>query len=152
TNLVNSGSYGVMATGTGSAFTMKNNTTDNSSAGFWAGGDHLNFNNITGNSGPSGTGVAIDGTVTTSSTLAASAMPWEILLSSCLQVPTGVTLTVQAGTIVKSSGNGCVNLSAIDVFGTLSAVGTVGSPITFTSINDNSIGGATGTGTPHAGD
>ncbi len=151
TNLVTAGFFGVEGTDTGSAFTMKNNTVD-SGAGFWVSGDHLNLDNTTGNSGPSGAGVAISGTVTTSSTLAASTMPWEILLASCLQVPTGVTLTVQAGAIVKSNANGCVSSSAIDVSGTLSAIGTIGSPITFTSINDNSIGGATGTGTPHAGD
>ena len=40
----------------------------------------------------------------------------------------------------------------LDVQGTLDAVGTTGSPITFTSLNDNSIGGTTGSGSPAAGD
>jgi hypothetical protein len=34
----------------------------------------------------------------------------------------------------------------------LDAAGTEAEPITFTSINDNSIGGATGSGSPAAGD
>ncbi len=41
---------------------------------------------------------------------------------------------------------------AISVQGTLNAVGTAKEPITFTSIDDNSVGGETGTGKPKADD
>ena len=41
---------------------------------------------------------------------------------------------------------------SIDVDGTLDAVGTAADPITFTSINDNSVGGVTGSGDPQAAD
>ncbi|HKQ57582.1 MAG TPA: hypothetical protein VJY35_06915, partial [Candidatus Eisenbacteria bacterium] len=48
----------------------------------------------------------------------------------------GVTLTIQAGCVVKFQPPGCEN-SALIVDGTLNAVGTVGSPIIFTSYHDD---------------
>src|SRR5262249_12557784 len=40
----------------------------------------------------------------------------------------------------------------LDVAGTLTAVGTNVSPIKFTSVNDNTVGGSTGSGSPAASD
>ena len=59
--------------------------------------------------------------------------------------------------MIKGSGsNGCGpspgDYCSIGVEGSLVAVGTAGEPITFTSINDDSVGGTTGSGTPNAGD
>ncbi|WP_211841777.1 beta strand repeat-containing protein [Rudaeicoccus suwonensis] len=65
---------------------------------------------------------------------------------SALTIDNGVTATLPAGTIVKSQGAG------ITVDGTLNATGTPTNPVTFTSADDNSIGGTTGTGTPTPGD
>ena len=62
-------------------------------------------------------------------------------------VASGATLTAQPGTIIKA-GQG----TRVSAEGTLDAVGTEAEPITFTSINDNSVGGATGSGSPRAGD
>ncbi|HMJ72856.1 MAG TPA: hypothetical protein VK471_05755, partial [Solirubrobacterales bacterium] len=62
-------------------------------------------------------------------------------------VDEGATLTIEPGAILKVEGAG-----ALSVRGTLNAIGTAAAPITFTSINDNSIGGTTGSGSPHAGD
>jgi len=67
-----------------------------------------------------------------------------------------VTLTVKPGAVIKASGGsgdppGCGSYEcSISVEGTLDAVGTASEPITFTSINDNSVGGATGSGAPAA--
>ena len=69
-------------------------------------------------------------------------------------VPATITLTINPGTLVKSSEDGflCGNgYAALMVEGTLDAVGSAASPIVFTSINDDSVGGATGTGKPAAG-
>ncbi len=69
-----------------------------------------------------------------------------------LDVPSGVTLTLDPGTVVKAFGetNGLNNNLSVE--GTLDAVGSSMSPITFTSTNDNSVGGTTGSGSPAAGD
>ena len=56
------------------------------------------------------------------------------------------TLTIDPGVIVKFGGG-----QGLDVAGTLDAVGTPQMPIEFTSIDDNSVGGATGTGVPAPG-
>ena len=119
--------------------------------------DSLNANLLGGNSA-TGTGsqvVRLSGIIGTSSTLAAEPAAWGT--SSELDVPTGKTLTIAPGAVIKGSGsNGCGpspgDYCSIGVEGTLVAAGTASEPITFTSINDNSVGGTTGSGTPEAGD
>ena len=70
-----------------------------------------------------------------------------------ITVPSGVTLTIQPGSIVKFSANTGIT---VQTGGTLIANGTVAQPIYFTSINDDSVGGDTnGDGnatSPAAGD
>ncbi|MFG0320515.1 MAG: hypothetical protein ACF8XB_24805, partial [Planctomycetota bacterium JB042] len=66
--------------------------------------------------------------------------PWltghVYLVMAAITVPAGQTLTVQPGAIVKfDSGRSLV------VKGTLAAVGTSGSPIRFTSLKDDAVGG-----------
>ncbi|MCB8993475.1 MAG: cutinase family protein [Nocardioidaceae bacterium] len=68
-------------------------------------------------------------------------------LTCSVDIPVGKTLTIAAGTVVKA-GPG----SGITVEGRLLTNGTPASPVTFTSIKDNTIGGTTGTGNPNAGD
>jgi hypothetical protein len=68
------------------------------------------------------------------------------ILQGNVTVPAGVTLTVEPGTVIKASG------TELTVAGVLDAVGSSSSPVTFTSFNDNSVGGATGSGSPKAGD
>ncbi|MFA6493764.1 MAG: right-handed parallel beta-helix repeat-containing protein, partial [Candidatus Paceibacterota bacterium] len=57
-------------------------------------------------------------------------------------VPEGITLTVEEGTVVKFTGQ----RSMLEVSGNLVVSGTELSPVVFTSINDDSVGGDTGTG------
>jgi RHS repeat-associated protein len=68
-------------------------------------------------------------------------------------VPSGVTLTIQPGAIVKFSANTGITVQA---GGSLIANGTVAQPIYLTSINDDSVGGDTngngGATSPAAGD
>jgi hypothetical protein len=66
-----------------------------------------------------------------------------------------VTVTISQGVVIKGSGNtDCLfeEVCTISVEGTLDATGSAESPVIFTSINDNTVGGVTGTGSPAAGD
>ncbi len=126
----------------------------------------LDLNDLGANSA-TGSGVqavALSGTVATSSTLPAQPAAWELGYFSTylgegagtLDVPSGVTMTVSPGAVFKATGWGSCGTPnqscALAVEGVLSAVGTALNPITFTSINDNSIGGSGGSGSPKAGD
>ena len=73
--------------------------------------------------------------------------PYVITGDSGLLVNTGATLTIEPGVVVKFLSGPFLWIS-----GTLNAVGTNSLPIYFTSINDNSVGGNTGTGIPALGD
>ncbi|MGD0834598.1 MAG: kelch repeat-containing protein, partial [Candidatus Dormibacteria bacterium] len=127
----------------------------------------LSGNTVSG--GPSSFRLA--GQVTTSGVLPSLDVPWQVgyfnwasgaTTGACLDVPASVTLTLTPGTIIKGEGGGesyspdCPApgpvVGAISVEGSLTAVGTTAAPIVFTSINDNSVGGATGSGSPTAGD
>jgi hypothetical protein len=61
------------------------------------------------------------------------------VLDGNVTVASGVTLTINPGVIVKFNGT----LRELRVNGTLSAVGTSGSHIVFTSYQDDSVGGDT---------
>ena len=72
--------------------------------------------------------------------------------SSCKVDPTRSICLLQIqpkNTAAKSTHNGW--RPAFTVEGTLDAVGTTASPIVFTSVNDNTVGGTTGSGNPAAG-
>ena len=134
----------------GPAATVEDNTASavTGSSAYAVSSDNLNFGLINGNSATSTTTGAqfyVGGTVGSSSTMVNQAIPW---VAYVLDVPVGETLTVAAGAVLKGDSLG----GEISVEGTLDAVGTVSSPIIFTSVNDNSVGGTTGSGSPAAGD
>jgi hypothetical protein len=58
-------------------------------------------------------------------------------------------MNIQDGAVFKNLRSLAVQVNS---GGVLNATGTSSSPITFTSLNDNSIGGSTGTGTPSSTD
>ena len=77
------------------------------------------------------------GTITTDTTWS-PACAGVYILDSTVTIPSGVTLTVDAGAIVKAA-----NGAGLDVDGTLAVEGTAADPVTFTSIADDSAGGDT---------
>jgi hypothetical protein len=88
---------------------------------------------------PAGAVTHISGTTYNSNTTwTASGSPYVI--DGNVTVASGVTLTVDPGVIVKFNGT----FRTLTVDGTLDAEGTSGSRITFTSIQDDAIGGDTG--------
>jgi hypothetical protein len=118
----------------------------------------LNANLLGGNSatGSGSQAVALEGTIATTSTLPAEPAAWEVdpdqLGGEPLTVPAGKTLTIAPGAVLKGAKFGESCGCAISVEGALDAVGTVSEPVTFTSVNDNSVGGTTGSGSPAPGD
>ena len=113
-------------------------------------------------SGPNGTGVSAEdfivnivptevcGTINANTTWIATESPY--LVTCNITVSAGVTLTLEAGTIVKFQNN---NLG-MAVNGILQAQGTIDQPIYFTSYRDDSVAGDTNgdedTSSPAQGD
>ena len=101
--------------------------------------------------------VAVSETVTVGGTLATGTTTWLCgnlyKVTSNLTVPSGATLTLEPGVIVKFAAGKSLTVNS---GGTLSAIGTRALPIVFTSIKDDANGGDTnGDGektVPNAGD
>jgi len=92
----------------------------------------LSGNSVTGNGAD---GFYLSGNVNTT-TLPAN--PGVAYVISSLTIPTGQTLTVSPGAVVKFQPNGYLVVN-----GTLQAQGTAANPIYFTSIKDDTVGGDT---------
>ncbi len=115
------------------------------------------FNNVSGvMASKDGTPVLdLEGGSLNTTTLPAEPIPWDT--SGGVSVDSGQTLTIEPGAVIKSFGDGqsCDGVAAnLCVSGTLQAVGTLGKPVVFTSMNDTSdpAGLNTGNGSPAPGD
>ena len=159
------------ATVDGTSPTLEGNSSKDAGAvAFSVWSEALNMNLLGGNSATGGTlpVVQLDGQLGPNSTLPAEPAAWEVGVFeapqtqqfAALEVPEGKTLTIAPGAVIKGKESGAcaakdlANPTPCSIFveGALDAVGTASEPITFTSINDNSIGGITGSGKPAAGD
>jgi hypothetical protein len=87
-------------------------------------------------SGTGKNGIMMSGTLERDETWNDDDLPF---IFTSVTVPSGKTLTIDPGAVLKGSASS----SAISVSGTLSAVGTSGNTITFTSLLDDSVGGDT---------
>ncbi|MGC5171270.1 cutinase family protein, partial [Microbacterium sp. DT81.1] len=150
----NSGGYGVDVSATGIPAgsltqvpvpTVQNNTvTGSANTAIHVHGDKLDGGLLRGNGGSGNgvNGISLTGNLTTNTTLPLGGLPliiddhdtwsWD-----ALTVAAGATVTVNAGQIIKSHGGGLV------VAGSLVVNGTAASPVTFTSLRDDSVGGDT---------
>lgn len=80
--------------------------------------------------------LSVGGSISSNTTWALADSPFEV--TSNVTVSSPATLTIEPGVVVKFDAG--TNLTILDG-ATLTANGTTGSPITFTSIKDDSVGG-----------
>ena len=139
----NNKSSGISASGTGSLTFTGNTFSGNTGNAVYT---DTNGGLVITNSNNSGSnGINLNGTMNADQTLLSDGLPYLI---SYFTIPEGKTLTVSPGAVIKFLSTG----SQLVVSGNLNAEGTSDKQIYFTSINDNEVGGATGTGTPKPAD
>ena len=122
----------------GSITVQNNKVSGGTGDAFQLSSKALNPGSITGNtaSGDLQNALSVEGTLAASWAMPYAGLP--VVINGRLNVPEGVTLSMAAGTVLKFEGSGL-----LEVNGSLTAAGTSGSPVTLTSINDNSVGGVT---------
>ena len=105
-------------------------------------------NTVTGNGVQA---IAVGGTIGTGTWVNVQGLGLPYVVVGSIAVPQGTTLTIPAGTVVKFAFASS-RLSLV-VSGNLATQGTAASPVVFTSVNDNTVGGPpTGSGVPNSSD
>jgi parallel beta-helix repeat protein len=130
------GGYGIYATG--STLTITSNTlSTNTNGAMYLDGDSFSNATLSGNT-ISGNGldtIVIGGTLSQNDTWGSA---YGTYVVDQLTVDAGITLTIDPGVVVKFLGAGHLTVN-----GTLVADASAGSPITFTSLKDDTVGGDT---------
>jgi RHS repeat-associated protein len=140
-SIIENSSNGIYVAGSNGVNLVNNTFTDNGSYAAYLSFSSGTFTSIGINSGSGNgkNGIALAGSLGQNTTLPLNPGFPYIIPSSDLTVNAGVTLTLQAGVVVKLESWD----SILNVFGTLQAPGTLESPIVFTSIKDDTYGGDT---------
>ena len=137
-NCSNNVNCGIYSSGVSSVTHMTDNTcNDNEEYGIYiSNGSLIGYSGNTG-TGNDWNGFALYGTVSESATWVSPSPDYPFVHTGAVIVPTGVTLEIAPGSIIKSS--------AVEhtINGTLLADGTPAQPIVFTSLRDDTYGGDT---------
>jgi len=135
--------------GPSGALTITGSTFSNNSGGAGNINGALAFIHSNNTATGSGKKFVIHDNVNADRTWYADNIPYVI--DSPIDVNSGKTLIIEAGTIIKPASS---SFNPLTVYGTLDVQGTSGSKVYFTSLNDDTIGGDTGddgASTPVAG-
>jgi parallel beta-helix repeat protein len=122
---INATSYVCGGLSTGKTYAIKVRAKNGANTGDWSSEIRIT----------TGTGTTVKGTISTDTTWTAANSPYNV--TGTVTVGPGVTLTIEAGTIVKFQSKTC----RLRVNGALNAAGTSSSPVVFTSSVDTLYGG-----------
>ena len=132
--------HGLFASDALSAAPIITNNTFTNNTGFGAKLENITLTAYSGNTGSgNGTnGLGVNGTVTLNRTWSVGSGGFPFVIASTVTVNDGTTLTLDPGTIIKGDTTGLIK-----ALGKLDVNGTAGTPVVFTSLKDDTLGGDT---------